>query len=57
VVEVRRRQVHDLAPQPAPTVMEYAADVKCSPSCKKVAVGQFPANVTAPAQYGPEITT
>lgn len=57
VVEVRRRQVHDLAPQPAPTVTEYAADVKCCPGCKKAAVGDFPTHVTAPTQYGPEITT
>jgi len=57
VVGVRRRQVHDLAPQPAPTVTEYAAEVKCCPGCRKTAVGGFPAGVNAPTQYGPEITT
>jgi len=57
VVAVRRRQVHDLAPQPAPVVTEYAADVKCCPGCRRAAVGEFPAGVSAPAQYGPEITT
>jgi transposase len=57
VVGVRRRQVHDLAPLPAPVVTEYAADVKCCPGCKKNAVGVFPAGVNAPTQYGPEITT
>ena len=57
VVAVRRRQVHDLAPQPAPVVIEYAADVKCCPGCRKPAIGDFPAGVSAPTQYGPEITT
>jgi transposase len=56
VVAVRRRQVHDLAPQPAPVVIEYAADVKCCPGCCQSVVGDFPAGVNAPAQYGPEIT-
>jgi len=57
VVGVRRRQVHDLAPIPAPVVTEYAADIKCCPSCAKNVIGDFPAGVNAPAQYGPEITT
>lgn len=57
VVGVRRRQVHDLAPIPDPVVTEYAAEVKCCPDCRAEAVGEFPAGVNAPAQYGPEITT
>jgi transposase len=57
VVAVRRRQVHDLAPQPSPVVTEYAADVKCCPGCRKTVVGGFPAQVSGPTQYGPEITT
>lgn len=57
VVGVRRRQVHDLPPIPDPVVTEYAAEVKCCPGCSAQAVGQFPAGVNAPAQYGPEITT
>jgi transposase len=57
VIGVRRRQVHDLAPQPEPVVTEYAAEVKCCPGCRKTAVGEFPAGVSAPTQYGPEITT
>jgi transposase len=57
VAGVRRRQVHDLAPQPAPVVVEYAADVKDCPDCKKSVVGEFPCGVNAPAQYGPELTT
>ena len=57
VVGVRRRQVHDLPPIPDPVVTEYAADVKCCPGCRGEAVGEFPAGVNAPAQYGPEITT
>lgn len=57
VVGVRRRQVHDLPEIPAPVVTEYRADIKCCPGCQAEAVGQFPAGVNAPAQYGPEITT
>lgn len=57
VVGVRRRQVHDLAPIPAPVVSEYAAEVKCCPGCRRSAVGDFPAGVNAPAQYGPQVTT
>ena len=54
---VRRRQVHDLAPQPAPVVVEYAAEVKCCPDCHESAVGEFPHGVNAPTQYGPELTS
>jgi transposase len=57
VVGVRRRQVHDLPAIPEAVVTEYAADVKCCPGCRVEAVGQFPAGVNAPAQYGTEITT
>lgn len=57
VVGVRRRQVHDLPQIPAPVVTEYAADIKSCPGCRAVAVGEFPAGVNAPAQYGPQITT
>jgi transposase len=57
VVDVRRRQVHDLPPIPAPVVVEYAADVKRCPGCRATTTGVFPAGVRAPAQYGPEITT
>jgi transposase len=57
VTAVRRRQVHDLPPIPDPVVVEYAADVKCCPGCRANVTGAFPAEVSAPAQYGPEITT
>jgi transposase len=57
VIGIRRRQVHDLAPVPEPVVTEYQAEVKCCPGCKKSAVGEFPAGVSAPTQYGPEITS
>ena len=57
VIGVRRRQVHDLPEIPDPVVTEYRADVKCCPGCRAEAVGEFPAGVNAPAQYGPEITT
>lgn len=56
VTGVRRRQVHDLAPQPAPVVLEYAAEVKDCPACHQSAVGEFPQGVSAPTQYGPELT-
>lgn len=57
VIGVRRRQVHDLPPVPEPVVIEYAAQLKCCPGCRKTAVGEFPAGVNAPTQYGPEVTT
>lgn len=57
VAAVRRRQVHDLAPIPEPVVTEYAAEVKCCPGCRANVTGGFPAGVSAPAQYGPEIAT
>lgn len=58
VAAVRCRQVHDLAPIPAPVVIEYAAQVKCCPGCRVTVTGAFPAGVNAaPVQYGPEITT
>ena len=57
VVGVRRRQVHDLPPIPEAVVTEYRADIKCCPDCQAEAIGEFPAGVNAPAQYGPEITT
>ena len=57
VVGVRRRQVHDLPPVPEPVVVEYAADVKDCPACQNESVGQFPAGVDAPVQYGPEIAS
>jgi transposase len=57
VIGVRRRQVHDLPEIPAPVVVEYAAEVKCCPGCSVNVVGQFPAGVNAPTQYGPEITS
>jgi transposase len=53
---VRRRQVHDLAPTPPPVVTEYAAETKQCPGCGATVVGEFPAGVMAPAQYGPEVT-
>jgi transposase len=57
VTGVRRRQVHDLAPVPEPVVTEYQAELKCCPGCRKTAVGEFPAGVNAPTQYGPEVTS
>lgn len=55
VVSVRRRQVTEIPEAPAPFVTEYAADVKSCPGCHANAVGDFPAGVDAPAQYGPEV--
>lgn len=57
MVGVRRRQVHDLPEIPVPVVTEYAADIKCCPDCQAEVVGEFPAEVNAPATYAPEITT
>jgi transposase len=51
VVGCERRQVVDLPPT-RPQVTEHQALQLCCPQCQTVTVGQFPADVTQPAQYG-----
>jgi len=54
VVGRERRQVVDL-PTTRPLVTEHQALQVCCPQCQTVTVGQFPSDVTQPAQYGPGV--
>lgn len=49
-----RRQVFEL-PLVQPIVIEHQLLQVCCPQCQAVAVGQFPADVTQPTQYGPGV--
>jgi len=51
-----RRQVVDLPPIKA-WVVEYQVETKCCPACGTETTGAFPAEVTAPIQYGPGVAT
>lgn len=50
----RRHQVTDIAPAPAPRVVEYVAQAKECAGCGAVTAGEPPAHVRARASYGPE---
>ena len=54
VAAQRRRQVTDIAPAPAPKVIEYVAQAKQCAGCGTVTAGELPAHVRARASYGPE---
>ena len=54
VTAQRRHQVTDIAPAPAPKIIEYLAQAKECAGCGTVTAGELPAHVRARASYGPE---
>ena len=54
VTAQRRHQVTDIAPAPAPKVIEYVAQARQCAGCGRVTAGELPAHVRARASYGPE---
>jgi transposase len=54
VTAQRRHQVTDIAPAPAPKVIEYVAQAKQCAGCGTVTAGELPAHVRARASYGPQ---
>jgi transposase len=54
VTAQRRHQVTDIAPAPAPKIIEYVAQAKQCAGCGMVTAGELPAHVRARASYGPE---
>jgi len=49
------RQVVDIAPPPPPKYVEYQQYSCTCPHCHEIHTAPFPANVTAPIQYGPTV--
>src|SRR5690348_15033813 len=53
-LQVERRQVVEVPPKRV-VVIEHQAERKCCPACQEVILASFPADVTAPIQYGPAL--
>ena len=53
-LQVERRQVVEVPPKRV-VVIEHQAERKCCPACQEVILASFPADVTAPVQYGPAL--
>lgn len=54
VVSVERRQVHELPPVQLVVTEHQALRLRC-PACQQVSAGDFPAEASSRAQYGPRL--
>jgi len=54
---VRRRQSTDIPPPGAPKITEHQLVEKTCPHCGEKCVGEFPPDINAPTQYGPQLLT
>ena len=52
-----KRQVFDLPPPPPPVVTEHRAHICRCKGCGEEFKGEFPANITAPVQYGERVAS
>lgn len=52
---VRRRQSTDIPPPEAPKITEHQLVEKACPHCGEKCIGEFPPDIKAPTQYGPQL--
>ena len=55
-VPVETRQIHDVPPPPPPVVTDHIVHKCVCPHCNRETRASFPDHVTAPVQYGPNIS-